>query len=273
MEGTSNFNFGVDFGNDSLFDDDEIDQYIAGQKAKSTTSKEKSDLKTFMTFCASVGESRDLEIIPSVRLDKLLSNFFMKAVTKKGKLYEPDTLTSIRNSLQRILDSKGRKVDIRDGPNFKKSKETLASRRRELKKLGKGNKPNATRPLSDEEVNHLFNVGYFGTSDAVALQRTLWWIFLTKQFGHRARDEARQMKFGDLEISEEFPSRREYLIWVTERSSKTRTGEKPMGHNRKFDPKAFATRNERCPVAIFRKFISHRPSSANKPDQPLFFSG
>ena len=30
-------------------------------------------------------------------------------------------------------------------------------------------------------------------------QRTVWWT-ITKHFGHRARDEARQMMFGDLKI-------------------------------------------------------------------------
>ena len=44
----------------------------------------------------------------------------MKAVSKKGDLYEPDTLTSIRNSLQRVSFEKGSKTNIRDGVNFVK---------------------------------------------------------------------------------------------------------------------------------------------------------
>ena len=269
-----NFDFGIHFDvdeDDSLFNDEDIDSFILGQKAKSTLSKEKSDTNTFQRFCLNIGENRAIQNIPDERLNTLLCNFFMKAVNKKGNLYEPDTLTSIRNSLQRVLAANGKTTNIRDGENFKKS-QVLAARRKQLKKMGKGNKPNATRPLEDSEVEHLFNVGYFGTDTPIALQRTVWWN-ITKQFGHRARDEARQMKFGDLKIQREFafdPNSKEYLIWLTERSTKTRTGERPMGHNKAFNPKAFATNDERCPVNIFREFVRRRPESANTDDSPLF---
>ena len=75
----------------------------------------------------------------------------------------------------------------------------------------------------------------------MSLQRTVWWQ-LTKQFGYRARDESRQLRFGDVKVEVDICGT-ECLTWITERSTKTRTGEKPMGHKRKFDPKAFATGN------------------------------
>ena len=87
----------------------------------------------------------------------------MKALTRKGNLYEPDSLTSIRNSLQRILTERGSKYDLKFGENFQKSRSLLASRRKELTKLVKGNKSNATRPLTNEEIDHLYSIGYFGT--------------------------------------------------------------------------------------------------------------
>ena len=68
-------------------------------------------------------------------------------------------------------------------------------------------------------------------------QRTVWWT-ITKRFGHRARDEARQMMFGDLKIEKELNNGAEYLVWLTERSTKTRTGERAMAHQRLFNPKA-----------------------------------
>ena len=274
------FDLGVDFvaeaaslfDDDSLFDDAEIDSFILGQKAKSTMSKEKSDQNTFHRFCVSMGEERVIQDIPEKHLDNLLCNFFMKALNRKGELYEPDTLTSIWNSLQRVLIAHGKTTNIRDGDAFRKSQQVLAARRKQLKKMGKGNKPNATRPLEDTEIEHLFDVGYFGTDSPVSLQRTVWWN-ITKQFGHRARDEARQMKFGDLKIEKEFqfdPNSKEYLVWLTERSTKTRTGERPMGHNKAFDPKAYATNDDRCPVRVFREFVRRRPDSAKTDDSPLF---
>ena len=145
----------------------------------------------------------------------------------------------------------------------------LASRRKQLTKLGKGNKPNATRPLSNEEVDLLYSCGYFGSENPVSLQRTVWWQ-ITKHFGHRARDESRQLKFGDIKIEKDPVTCTEYLVWITERSTKTRTGEKPMGNKRAFNPKAFSTGTYRCPVRIYKLFISHRPENMCNDESPLF---
>ena len=264
-----NFNLGVDlFVNDEL---DEIDQFILGQKAKSTKYKDVSDMNIFVKFCNSINETRSIENIPEKELDNILCHFFMKALTKKGTLYEPDTLTSIRNSLQRNLIERGSDFNLREGEAFTKSRQVLAARRKQLVKLGKGNKPNAARPLTNDEVAYLYKNGYFGPNNAVTLQRALWWEFTT-HFGHRARDEARQLNFGDIKVLKEFNTNVEYLIWDTERSTKTRDGARPMGHKRAFDPKAYATGNERCPVELFRLFVSHRPVSMCKDDSPLFLA-
>ena len=186
--GERNFDFclGIDFLSSTVesesfieIPDDEIDDFIAGQKAKTTKYKEVSDLNTFERFCKTINERRSLECIPEKDLDNILSQFFMKAMSQKGSSYEPDTLTSIRNSLQRILEEKGSKVNLRTGDAFIKSRKVLASRRKQLTKMGKGNKTNASRPLSEEEVNHLYTSGYFGTKNPVSLQCAVWWKITT----------------------------------------------------------------------------------------------
>ena len=53
--------------------------------------------------------------------------------------------------------------------------------------------------------------------------------------------------------------------------TKTRTGQE-HGHKRAFQPKTYATGNERCPVRLFKKFKSHRPSEMSKVDSPLFLA-
>ena len=97
----------------------------------------------------------------------------------------------------------------------------------------------------------------------------LWWN-ITTHFGHRARDEARQLQLGDIQIDTDPTTGEEFLIWDTERSTKTRTGERPMGSERLFNPKAYATGNKNCPVAIFREFISRRPDDMMDDNSPLF---
>ena len=263
----SNFNLGIDFDSPSL---DFIDQFINDQKSKSTTNKEKYDLKNFSSFCqANFQECRSIESIPSEKLDNLLCHFFIKARTKQGKLYEPDTLNSIRNSLQRVLIEKGSKINLKDDMEFCKSRKVLTARRKQLTKLGKGNKPNATRALTEKEVDLLYSSNYFGSSTPMSLQRTIWWI-ITTNFGHRARNEARQLLFGDIKIK--ISEGNEYLEWDTERATKTRDGSVPMGHKRAFNPTAFATETERCPVSLYKKFISHRPDNMCQDASPLFLA-
>ena len=104
-----------------------------------------------------------------------------------------------------------------------------------MTKLGKENKPNATRPLTEHVVNHLYDTGYFGIENPTFLQRTVWWIII-KYFGQRARNEVRQLKFGDIKLETEFESGSEYLVWDIERCTKTINDECPMRHKRSFKP-------------------------------------
>ena len=128
------FDFQVNFLEDdvtsfSKISDEEINTFIIDQKAKSTKYKDTSDYNTFHNFCKSINEHRDFAAIPELDLDNIICQFFMKALTRKGNLYEPDSLTSIRNSLQRILTERGSKYDLKFGENFQKSRSVLASRR------------------------------------------------------------------------------------------------------------------------------------------------
>jgi len=77
-----------------------------------------------------------------------------------------------------------------------------AKRKKLAQKAGKGNRPNATRSLTDEEEDKLFTTGPFGSSSPDALQRTMWW-FLSLHFGFRARDESRKLYWGDVELQQD----------------------------------------------------------------------
>eukprot|EP00112_Aurelia_sp_Birch-Aquarium-sp1_P025421 Seg843.7 transcript_id=Seg843.7/GoldUCD/mRNA.D3Y31 product="hypothetical protein" protein_id=Seg843.7/GoldUCD/D3Y31 len=100
---------------------------------------------------------KDIEIedIPARELDEMLCKFFMHARKQNGELYQPDSLTSIRNSLQRVLTDRGSKINLKTSMEFERSRKVLAARRKQLTQLGLGNKPNATRPLEDSEVEKL----------------------------------------------------------------------------------------------------------------------
>ena len=122
--------------------------------------------------------------------------------------------------------------------------------------------------LEQEEIDKLYQKGFFGTASPVGLQRALWWI-TSLHFGCRARDEAKKMKWGDIKLVKG-PEGVEMLVWNTERGTKTRTGEKVQAGHRKFPPMAVATGTDRCPVKLYKAFASRRPDSMKLAYSPFF---
>ena len=146
----------------------------------------------------------------------------------------------------------------------------LAAKRKSLVKEGHGNKPNASRELTDGEEAKLFETGEFGNHHPLALQRTLWW-FLSMQFGFRARDESRKLCWGDTVLDVDAVTGREVLVWTAERGSKMHQGLEG-GHQHQFCPKAFATGTNRCPVLYYKLFKVRHPQKANSPESPFYLA-
>ena len=85
-----------------------------------------------------------------------LSPIFCCKIRKKdGEQYEPTSLRSFVSSFDRYLRKKDYPPTIMEGKEFQKTNEALVAKQKELKKEGKGNKPNAARMLTDEEVDIL----------------------------------------------------------------------------------------------------------------------
>ena len=130
--------------------------------------------------------------------------------------------------------------------------------------------PNATRSLTDKEINILFENGYFGYTSPSALQRAVWWK-ISKSFGYRARDESRKLCYGDTKLLKD-ENGMEFLEWDKERGSKTRTGEVSKSHQRAFNPRAFETGGKQCPIKNYKTFISKRPLESKTDDSPFFLT-
>ena len=180
----------------STLTDDDIHDFVVGQKAKSTVYKDKGGVRRLQNFMADVlpGETRYFYDLPKEEMDRLFCQFFIlaKKIPKAGQpqvgdgSYEPDTLSSYRNAWQRVIAEKGYKFDIKKDPEFERSRNVLKSKRKQLTNQGKGNKPNAARALTQKEVDQLYETGFFGVSNAIALQRTVWWK-LSLLFGWLSR--------------------------------------------------------------------------------------
>ena len=252
-------------------DEDEIEKYLQAQKFKNTQYKTKSDLNTWKKFCESMKESRAIENIPANELDLLLSKFFISVRKQDGTEYEPCTLSGFQRSFQHHMHEKGILINILKDNEFSKSREVLAPKRKNLIRQGKGNRPNATRELTEAEEDALFENGQFGVQDPNSLQRAFWW-FLSLHFGWRARDESRKMCWGDVGLANDPETDSEYLVWKSERGSKTRTGQ-DGGHQRAYKPKAYASKNKpRCPVEFYKVSRSHRSEAMLDPNAPFYLA-
>ena len=212
----------------------------------------------------------DITDIPAPDLDKLLCSFFKDLRKKDGSDYEPDRVSSFQKSIQLQITEQKLPFKILKDDAFSRSRSVLAAKRKSLVKEGRGNKPNASRELTDEEEAKLFETGEFGNHNPLALQRTLLW-FLSIQFGFRTRDESRKLCWGDIVLDVDAVTGREVLVWTAERASKTRQGLKG-GRQRQFCPKAFATGTNRCPVLYYKLFKARRPQKANSPESPLYLA-
>ncbi|KAK3741673.1 hypothetical protein QZH41_002031 [Actinostola sp. cb2023] len=141
----------------------EFRDFVTEQQSKNTREKTKYDLTVWQRFCLTKNEQRELENIPGDELNLLLCSFFKTVAKKNGDQYEPGTLTSFQRSIQRYLNTQGSKANILKGDEFKLSREVLASKRKELVvKYGKGNRPQASRQVLDEEEDKLFATGELG---------------------------------------------------------------------------------------------------------------
>jgi hypothetical protein len=70
---------------------------------KNTKTKTKSDMKVITDFFTSIGEERAPGQIPPKDLGSIMARFFLGVLKKNGTEYEPDSLGSMCNSLDRHL--------------------------------------------------------------------------------------------------------------------------------------------------------------------------
>lgn len=261
----------VSTGNNSL-NDVEIGEFIEKNKNINTAKKTKSDLNVWNRWCSSIGEAREIQNIPPSELDRLLCHFFINVRKQDGTEFEPGTLTSFQRSFGRHLRDVGKQYCLFNDKEFAKSRVTLESKRKQLRQQGKGRRPNKALELNQDEIEKIWSEKQLGDHCPEALIRTVW-LNNTMHFGWRARDEHRRVLLGDLEVRrEEGGEEREYIVWHTERGSKTRSGGKEFGPERYFNPRIYATGTERCPLKFFKSYLARRPTEMEKPDDPFYLA-
>ena len=109
-----------------------LDEFVKHQENKKTFSKTQRDVSLFKTFLVSRNELREIENIDAKDLDVLIANFLLQVRKKDGEQYEPASLRSFVSSFDRYLRKKDYSSTIMEGKEFRKTKEVLVAKQKEL---------------------------------------------------------------------------------------------------------------------------------------------
>ena len=235
---------------------DEVDRFIDEQKSGSTKRKTDAHIKLLKSFAELQGEVRKAHKIPPAELDDLLSLFFISVRKVDGGNFEPCTLKSIQSSLERYRKENRYGYSIVSGEEFFRSREAIRSKCRELKKTGKGNKPNRKRAPTENEIAMMWSSGALGSGSPESLQYTMWWIINTR-FGKRVNKENHAIRWGDVGLNTNSMGTK-YLT-LNERETKTRQGDAVADVKGPINVYADVDQPEYCPIRHYELFKQRRP--------------
>ena len=178
--------------------------------------------------------------------NKFLSEFLLMVHKKEdNEEYEPNSLMEFFTSFEHHLKKKNYGLCLTKDVQLEQTQKGLQSKQRDLKRKGKGNKPNASASLSEEDIEVLYEKDLLGSSTAEALLNTVWFNN-TIHFGLRGCKEHREMCWEDVKLCH--TSTGQELFEFNERETKTPSGNDPR-NVRAIAPKIIAVpNNEKCPV-------------------------
>ncbi len=85
-------------------DEEQTAAFVKEQRNQNTVRKTDSDTKLFIQWLShSKKDKRDILLIPSVEMDKLLAMFILSIKKGNGEEYEPSSMVSKYNSIGRFL--------------------------------------------------------------------------------------------------------------------------------------------------------------------------
>lgn len=264
----------------TLATENTIEELRNGSKNQNTSKSTSFWLSVWKTWCEEKSIVLEIEEHEPADLNKLLEKFYAEVKNKNGEDYEPDSLRVMIAALDRHLKDKHYLLSIVKDREFHSSKQVLEGKAKLLRQAGRGKRPNKARNLTKEEEEVLWKENKFGSKTPEALVNTMWWL-LTQHFGLRGRQEHRDMAMDDFQLCKD--DNGVEFVQYTEGQTKTRQGGLHT-KTRDFQPRMFAVGGERCPVALFKQFVSRRPQNLKttgafylsiktnrKPDDNLWF--
>ena len=243
---------------------------------ESTERKTKSCLKRILLFFKEHGESRPPEDLTPTELDKMIAAFFKETKRLDGEDFQPFSLKSFQNSLDRYLRNKNYPYSVLNDSVFSLSRNVLWARKKELKEHGKVVRPITVETLIPEEEELLWEEGYLGNmNEPWSLQRTVW-FFNQKAMRFKGSGDAYQLKWGDVQLRS-FDSKTgdegsmEYLQ-INKRVFKQKLSS--IGIKQRPQTKILPDLDDplRCPIRFFKAFAKKRPSDMLESDSPFYLT-
>lgn len=253
-------------------DEGKLLQFVSDQENKNTLKKTLSHIKLLREFLVENKDHREIHDIPAAELDKHLSKFFVCVRQKNGAEYQPSYLRGILGSIERYLKRHRYGHSLISGYTFAATREALASKQKDLKKQGLGNRPKAADRIEDHEIDTFYEHKLLGNSTPESLINTLW-LNNTMYFGMRGGgEEHRALCWGDVKLYYDSETKLEYLNY-NERQTKTRTGI-DINNIRDSPPRMYATPDNkaRCPVETYKVYSDLRPECYSEDNHPFYLA-
>jgi hypothetical protein len=173
------------------FTDEELNAFKQDMAATNTKKSTASSVRRFKSWYEEkYGRELDLDKVSKQNAPQLLKFFFLeiRQTTKenKGKVYEPGILQTYRNGLRRYFLERpcppavdNFDIEKTSGTEFGEVSNFLALKKKDLKKKGLGNKPNAAEPVEKEDIENMWSSGAIGLSNPRSLLHLVWWTNVT----------------------------------------------------------------------------------------------
>lgn len=248
--------------------EDEVDSFYAKANCQNTSKSTKTWLNAYLSWAELRNQRKDIENLSPAELNSVLGQFYAELKKKSGKDYEPESLAVMQASLDRHLKENGYTISIVRDPQFYSSNKILKGKATKLREEGKGSRPNASKALTWSEEIELWQDGKLGVHSPETLIHTVWFT-LTQQMGLRGRQEHALADIDDFVFGKD-ENGVEYIQFNDLKPTKTRQGGLRMKRRSQL-PKMFATNDSKCPVSVFKAYLSHRPAKM-KNSGPLYLA-
>ena len=199
---------------------------------------------------------------PELQLN--LQRFVLEVRKKDGSEYPPNSLHHIACGVMRHLRQDGgkRTLDIFQDAAFADFRATLDAEMKRLNQKGVGSKKRQAEPISTTEEEQLWECGVLGDHCPQSLLNSVFYLN-GLSFALRSGDKHRQLRLKNSQIQVvESHGERAFLRYTEDASKNNEGGLK----SRKIQPKvaiqhANVDNPDRCPVRIYKKYLSLCPGS------------